>query len=664
MGKKSKNQRTQDSAKIPDIQMTPAFSKESQSLWIAVALLMSFVAFIPALGAEFVNWDDQDYAINNILIRDFSNFTKFFTTPVQGNFHPLTMISLALNYAISGSNPFSYHLFNVLLHLANVYLVYRFIFCLSNSNTFIAFSVALLFGVHPMHVESVAWVSERKDVLYTLFFIPGLSFYIEYLDKDSKKAYWLSFLMFALSILSKPAAIIFPAVLLTLDFYKARPLSIKWILDKIPFGLVALVFLYLTMHAQTTAGATPTSEFYGWGKRIFFPFYGYMMYLYKLVLPVNLTAFYPLPPINENLAAPYLFSPLVFAATAWLCLKTWRRYREISFGFLFYLTNLALVLQLFMFGSAIISERYTYVPYIGIFYVLAWYLYQRSGQNLNKRYYLVTGVGLVLMLLSFFHAQSWKNTAALWDNAIKSYPGAKAYTNRAYLFQQAGQLDKALDLYLKSLKYNVLDEEVYYNMGVIYYNQNKDSMALLSYNKALEYKDLYPDALNGRGSVYARMNLADKAFADFNRCIELKPDYALAYKNRASSYFLQNKYDSAIADFKRYNSLQDKDSEGYSNLCVAYLNKGSNQEAIQACEQAIKMDPKFAKPYTNIGAAYINLNEYGKAIEYLRKSFQLDSLSEENLKFLSLAYLKSGDTTQAYSVFEYAQRMRDLINKK
>ncbi len=663
MSKKKKNPAEQESATRQEPLSTAVTSALPQKMWIAIALLMSFVAFFPALGAEFVNWDDQDYAINNVLIRDFSDFLKFFTTPVQGNFHPLTMISLAVNYALSGSNPFSYHLFNILLHLANVFLVYRFIYKLSNSNAFIAFAVALLFGVHPMHVESVAWVSERKDVLYTLFFIPGLSFYLNYLEKDSRRDYLLSFLMFTLSILSKPAAIIFPAVLLTLDFYKARPLTMKWILDKIPFGLIALLFLYLTMHAQTTAGATPTSEFYGWGKRIFFPFYGYMMYLYKMVFPFQLTAFYPLPPINENLASPYLFSPLVFAATAWLCIKTWKRHREISFGFLFYLVNLALVLQLFMFGSAIISERYTYVPYIGLFFTLAWYLQQRLGQNLRLGYNLICGAGLVLMILSFRHSQSWKNTGALWDNAIKSYPGAKAYTNRAYLYQQEGQLDKALDLYLKSLKYNVLDEEVYYNMGVIYYNQNKDSLALLSYNKAMEYKEAYPDALNGRGSVYARMNLTDKAFADFNRCLELKPDYALAYKNRASSYFLQNKYDSAIADFNRYNSLQDKDAEGYSNLCVAYLNKGSNQEAIQACEQAIKMDPKFAKPYTNIGAAYINLNEYGKAIDYLRKSFQLDSLSEENLKFLSLAYLKSGDTTQAYSIFEYAQRMREKIKK-
>ncbi|MBK9108910.1 MAG: tetratricopeptide repeat protein [Saprospiraceae bacterium] len=624
----------------------------------ALAIALTFIGYIPSLSAEFVNWDDQDYASNNPLIHNFSNFLKFFTTPVQGNYHPLTMISLAFNYAISGLNPFSYHLVNVLFHLANVFLVFKFINGLLPGKIFIAFSVALFFGVHPMHVESVAWVSERKDVLYTFFFLLGFIQYLKYIDLNSKRNYWYCFLFFCLSIMSKPAAIIFPAVLFTLDFYRNRPFSFSIIKDKIPFGLIAAFFLYLTLHAQTSAGATPTSEFYTWDTRIFFPFYGYMMYIYKMFLPIGLTAFYPLPPINEGLKTAYYIGPIVFLLSSYWSYKTWKQNREVTFGFAFYLVNLFLVLQLFLVGSAIIAERYTYVPYIGLFFVFSWCLEKMLSQKKNLAYGLVIGAGLICTGLTYKHATTWQNTGSLWDNAIRSYPGAKAYTNRAYLYQQQGQLEKALQHYQTSLKYNVIDAEVYYNMGVIYFNLNKDSFALTSYGTALQYKPEYEEAFNGRGSVYARMGQHEKAYADFNKCLSLDPNYALAYKNRASSYFIENKYDSAIVDYKRYIALNKSDVEGVSNLCVVYLNKGDNEEAIKICDQAIQQDPKFAKAYTNAGAAYINLNNFPKAIEYLSKSFTLDSISEENLKFLSLAYLKNGDTTKAYSIFEYAQKLK------
>ncbi|MBP8726106.1 MAG: tetratricopeptide repeat protein [Saprospiraceae bacterium] len=627
--------------------------------WLpALVVAVTAIAYVPALTAGFVNWDDQDYATNNPLIQNFSNFSKFFTTPVQGNYHPLTMVSLALNHAISGVDPFSYHLFNLLLHLLNAWLVYRLVWKMTDSNAFVAFAVSWWFALHPMHVESVAWVSERKDVLYTAFFMSGLTQYLDYLDQGSRRQYWICFLLFVASVMSKPAAIIFPAILFLFDFLRKRPFSLKALTDKLPFALVSALFLYLTLTAQTSAGATPTSEFYGWGKRIFFPFYGYMMYLWKLVFPYRLTAFYPLPPINEALSQAYYLSPLVFAATAYASLRTWKRHREIAFGFGFYFLNLFLVLQLFLVGSAIIAERYTYVPYTGLFFIAAWWLDRSMAGRKSLAYRLVLASGVVLAILTFRQARTWENTATLWDNAIRSRPGAKAYTNRAYQHQLDGEFDKAMQHYTKSLQYNVIDAEVYYNMGVISFNQQRDSLALVHYNKALQYRPAYADAFNGRGSVYARMGRSVEAFADFDASLKINPEYALAYKNRASSHFLKNNYDSAIADFKRYVLRNPGDAEAHSNLCVCFMNRGDNEEALRHCDTAIQRDPQFAKAYTNMGAAYINLGQFDQALEKLQTSFGLDSFNEETLKFLSLAYLRSGDTARAYSIFEYAQRAR------
>ena len=192
MARRKKYRRTRSSGEkhMPQLGSLSALKKKNLSipLWIIpFILIITFLAYIPALKAGFVNWDDPDYVIDNLLIKDLSNLKLLLTTPVQGNHHPLTMLSLAFNYLISGNDPWSYHLLNVLFHLANCYFVFRLTLLLTNKKVIIAFVTAILFGIHPLHVESVAWVSERKDVLYALFFLAGLISYTKYIDSGSKK---------------------------------------------------------------------------------------------------------------------------------------------------------------------------------------------------------------------------------------------------------------------------------------------------------------------------------------------------------------------------------------------------------------------------------------------------------------------------------------------
>jgi hypothetical protein len=195
--------------RVSTVRKTPA---EPTPRWmIPFLLVISFLVYLPILKAGFVNWDDMDYVYENGMIRDLSQIGLLLTTPVQGNYHPLTMLSLAINYAISGLDAGSYHLFNLAFHLINVYLVFRLARLLSRGNSTIAFATSLLFALHPMHVESVAWISERKDVLYALFFIAGLISYTRWIDTGSKKMYGLTFVFLLLSLLSKPAAVIFPS---------------------------------------------------------------------------------------------------------------------------------------------------------------------------------------------------------------------------------------------------------------------------------------------------------------------------------------------------------------------------------------------------------------------------------------------------------------------
>src|SRR6186713_1421427 len=381
-------------------------------------LILTAIVYLPILNAGFVNWDDPDYIYNNYVIKDLSHVTDFFTVPIQGNYHPLTMISLALNYAVSGYDAWSYHLLNLLLHLVNCLLVYRFAMLLSHNNSLIAFVTSLLFGIHPMHVESVAWISERKDVLYTLFFLAGHITFTKYIDTGVKREYWMTLLFLVLSLLSKPAAVIFPVSLFCIDILRNRTLSLKLITEKIPFFIPALLMGLLTINAQKQIGATG-EEYFGLASNILFGFYGIMMYFFKLVLPAGQSAFYPFPPLNEKLPVIYYVAPLFTLLLALITYFAWKKHKAIVFGISFYIINLLLVLQVFSVGSAVIAERYTYVPYIGIFFIAGCLLDRFAKGNMIKAYAVLAPVTIIFSVLSFLQVQTWNSGETLWDNVIK-----------------------------------------------------------------------------------------------------------------------------------------------------------------------------------------------------------------------------------------------------
>ena len=408
-------------------------NKKSTLQWIIpFILLVTFLAYIPVLKAGFVNWDDGDYVTENLLIRSFANIKLLFTTPVQGNYHPLTMISLAFNYAISGSQAWSYHLLNLLLHLVNCILVFRLALLLSNRNIIIAFTASILFGIHPMHLESVAWVSERKDVLYGLFFLAGLISYTKFADAGLKKHYWLTLVFFILSLLSKPAAIIFPLVLFCIDLLRKRKFNLRSVSEKVPFFILSVLLGVLTLSAQKTAGAAGVEAF-SMGTKILFGFYGLMMYFINMILPLNLSPFYPLPALNEKLSMAFYLAPLFFATLTVLFIYSLKKIRPLAFSILFYVVNLLLVLQVFTVGSAIIAERYTYIPYIGLFYAAGWMIDRYAKSNLSKSYIIILPVTLLFSIATFRQASIWQDGVSLWEHAIKTNPSSRAYTNRQQL---------------------------------------------------------------------------------------------------------------------------------------------------------------------------------------------------------------------------------------
>jgi tetratricopeptide (TPR) repeat protein len=619
---------------------------------LPLILVLSFIIYIPALNAGFVNWDDPDYVgENNFLIRELGNLPELFSfnNTVQGNYHPLTMISLALNFAISKDAAWSYHLFNLIFHLINCVLVYRLALLLSKNNSLVAFVTSLLFGIHPLHVESVAWVSERKDVLYALFFILGHISYTKYIDTGVKKQYWLTLLFVVLSLLSKPAAVIFPVSLLCIDFLRARKFSVKLLTEKIPYLIPAIVIGLLTMKAQENVGATG-KEYFDLGKNILFGFYGIMMYFIKMIVPYKMSAFYPFPPLNESLGAEYYIAPIFAIALLLVCYFTWKKYRFITFGIAFYIVNLLLVLQVFSsVGSAVIAERYTYVPYIGLFFIAGHLLSRFAKGNLVKAFSILAPITLIFCVISFFQARTWKSGETLWDNVIRNQPSSRAYSARATLFrrdanqlkdqasdfmsknnaQQANLLNaeanqnyrKAIQYYTEAIRLNAIDQESYNNRANIYMDMNKFDSALVDYKESIRIKPDYHVAFDNIGAMYARRNLYDSALYYFTAAIKMKPDYKPVYNNRAvvhlnlGNIYLSKQdfneatknYQEAIKDWQTYLSYEPGNPDIMNSIGECYRKIGQNQEALRYISMAlsIRQDGFF---YFNRSQTYKNLN--------------------------------------------------------
>jgi protein O-mannosyl-transferase len=370
----------------------------------AVIAVITYISFSPSFKNDFNNWDDPTYVTENPIVQsDKTQWNEIFTKPVSLNYHPLTILTLAWNYQSADKeggkvDATVFHEWNVWIHLLNTLLVFYFIWLLSGRQLLTAAFTAAVFGVHPMHVESVSWVSERKDVLYTLFFLLSCISYLHYTDKKKILYLALSFILFALSCLSKAVAVIIPLVFIAIDYFNYPKWEWRRLIEKIPFFLLSL---YIGMKAYTiqATDAIAKKEVFTLFQRLMFGSYGAMIYLAKFFVPLHLTAFYPYPTTDSAGKVPLIFyiSPLIWVALGLLVWYGLKKYRALSFGIVFFFITIVLVLQFLSVGSAIMAERYSYVPYIGIAFITG-----SLCNTLIKKYpSLVTGI-LVYSLCTAF----------------------------------------------------------------------------------------------------------------------------------------------------------------------------------------------------------------------------------------------------------------------
>ena len=566
-------------------------------LWLGAVLAVTFAAYIPSLKNGFINWDDNYYVTDNPLMRH-PTLHGILTTNQAGNYHPLTMASLVLNYKLSGMNASSYHWLNLLLHLANTALVFFFIRKLSGGRLWASLATALFFGIHPMHVESVAWISERKDVLYALFYLIALIAYLRFLD--ARRGAWLiaTWLAFALSCASKPAAVVLPLTLFAIDHFRGRPFNARTVLEKVPFFVVSVGVGLLTFMGQKDVGAIAASTLWSPFQRMIFASVGSLMYVVKLFLPLHLSAVYPLPATSaKHFSTGYYLAPVILVVGLAAIAFFFRRVRPVIFGVAFFFINIVLVLQLVTVGAALMAERYTYVPYIGLFFALAWWLDEpASARGRSSVKAVVASVFLLLLPVSLVQTwqrcRVWRDPETFWNDTIQKYPRriVDAYYNRGNYYVRQGRFNEGLADYDEAIALNPNVLRIWYNKGLLLANLDRNDSALVAFDRAVQIAPTNVDALNNRGAMkYRKRDFAGSA-VDYTRAIERNPRFRDAYLNRAVAYTELKEYEKSAAD-RRHAIELDPANPGnvseYAALGETLQKMGRHQEAIAAFDRAI-----------------------------------------------------------------------------
>src|SRR6266446_6757899 len=547
----------------------------------------TWAVFGQTLAHDFVNFDDYVYVYDNpLVIRGLSTegITSAFTHSHARNWHPLTTLSHMLDCQLYGLNAGGHHLTNVILHTISVLLLSLVLKQMTGAFWQSAF-VAGVFAIHPLHVESVAWIAERKDVLSAVFFMLTLAAYARYAQAPSPARYLLVGLLFAFGLMSKPMLVTLPFVLLLLDYWPLNRVRDRWsevrgrrtnsqirgqwsvvsglIIEKIPLLILSATSCIITIVIQKRAtGALPPLPLL-W--RVDNALASYMIYIWQTLWPIRLAVFYPHPnnmlPVWEVVIAIGLLLAMTAAA---IVLRGKRPY--LFTGWLWYLVMLVPVIGFVQVGEQGHADRYTYLPHVGLFLLAVWSIADvTASRRSTLRIAIATAVVIIVSLAwaAFVQTSYWRNSETLWTHALAvTSDNDVAHNNLGYLCVDRGELDKAISHFETALRIRSGKPDTHYDVGTAFVQMN------------------LADAL-------ARKGQSDEAMVHYEEAIRLQPYYADAYYNRGSVLFAKGRIDDAIADWEKTLQLQPNDADAHTCLGNALLRKGSLNEAIAHYQTAL-----------------------------------------------------------------------------
>ena len=687
------------------------FSRLGPEAVVCLLLVLATLAVYRQVKTfEFINFDDQLYVTGNHYVQQglswknvkwaFSDATRF-----SNYWVPLTWLSILLDHELYGMQAGGYHLTNVIFHVLNTLLLFIVLRRMTGMIWRSAF-VAALFALHPLHVESVAWVTERKDMLSTFFWMLSLLAYGWYVRRPGIKRYLPVFLCFVLGLMAKPMLVTLPFVLLLLDCWplqrlvmpegtgsglKARFRLCKWqplVLEKIPLFIMVVVVSVMAFQTQQDGGAVKSLADYPLNVRVGNALVTYILYIGKMFWPVRLSFFYPHPgalPVWQVIGAGLLLASITLAA-----FRTADRHPYFIVGWLWFIGTLFPVIGLVVIGNYVMADRYTYLSLVGLFVIVAWGVFDLLPQRFTPKWLVFTLSTVVLLVLSVTaHQQTahWRDSIALCRHAIAvTGNNLGVYNNLAGALAVKGRYDEATATYRQALKIDPTCQAAYNNLGLILEKQGRRTEAARLYEKALKLDPDYALAHNNLGNVLSAMGNRKMALKHYRRAIAIDPDYAAPHYNIANVYLNQGRLIQAIGHYRQTLRIDPYHAEAHNNLGSALLLQGKTADALDHFREAVRIRPVQPEARRNLAEALARKNreisemdnintrlsrnaenpalqekladmlkarkKFEEAFIHYQKAWELDPDRLESLHNLGIICAMKGEYTRARAYFE------------
>lgn len=625
---------------------TDLLVKHRDTLICLALIVLTLIPFWQVRHHEFVNYDDNEYVYENPNVTQGLTVRSIVWALVGrhvAHWHPVASLSHLLDVSLFGLKPGGHHVVNLLLHVANTVVLFLALARMTHQPWRSA-AVALLFALHPLHVEPVAWVSSRKDVLSTLFLMLTLLAYARYVERPAARQYVLVLLFVTLGLMAKVMLITLPFALLLLDYWPLARLAneatppkyaVVWrrVREKLPLSVPVAVALGIAFHSAIQHGIAGSGNYFPFHVRLANSLVAYGQYILRTFWPVGLAAFYPHP----GSAVP-LWKVIGSAALlACVSVAVWRMRRRrpyLAVGWLWFLGTLVPVIGLVQSVHFATADKYTYVPLVGLFIMGVWGVTDAAGPWCTRgaprlrRAALgvaISGVILALTTLSWVQASYWRNSETLARHTVRvTANNAQMHNNLGLTLVEQGKLDEAALHFNQAIRIRDYYVKAHYNLGVTLAKQGKLNEAIEQYAKAIEVDPDDADTHYNLGNALERRGQVDEAIVQFEHAVRLNPDHADAHYNLGNALNEQGRFDEAIDQFTQVIRIDPGYGEAYNNLGLALARQGKHQDAVERFAEAIRIDPRNAEAYNNLGAALVRQGKLKEAEEQYLKALQID----------------------------------------
>lgn len=629
-------------------------SKKYRTICIYLFLAAAtFALFYQVCNYDFVSYDDPKYVFDNKNIQEglTPDAVKWaFTATHASNWHPLTWLSHILDYQLFQAGPAGHHLISLLLHIINTLLLFAILKNMTGALWPSAF-VAAAFALHPLHVESVAWVSERKDVLSTFFWMLTIAAYLRYVRHSRLHWYLLTLVIFALGLMAKPMLVTLPLVLLLLDYWPLNRLQKKTsasatgprkkksmdtrfkiniyyrcIWEKIPFLMLSALSSFVTFIVQRNAGIVADIYRLPVKLRIANALISYTKYIQKMFWPTKLAILYPYDVRSLTFGAA-LASAVLLLTISFFVIRFSKKHGYLTLGWLWYLGTLLPVIGLVQVGNQALADRYTYIPFIGLFIIIAWAVNDIFAKWQNRKIVLTLSAVIALSACSvctFLQLTYWRNTFTLLEHALEvTSQNSIVHYNLACAFQDQAKLEEAVFHYRRAVHIDPKYAEAHNNLGSVLSEQGKSKEAIYHLRQAIKIKPDYPQAHNNLGTVLKLQGNIAQAVTHFNKALETNPDSAQAHNNLGIALRNQNKLDQAIEHFRYALRINPDYAEAHNNIALVFDTQDRPNEAIEHFLRALQLKPDYAQAHYNLANSLASQRKFDQALPHFQKAIRL-----------------------------------------